>query len=192
MSSSAQQAATTLPLAPGRWPLDPAHSSVVFSVRHLGLSKVWGRFENFDAVLDVGTTQDEVTVEATIDMASVNTSNADRDAHLRSTDFFDTEQHPTMHFRSATLSGDGSEWVLDGELTINGITRPVTLDIEYNGLAPFPPPDGNLHAGFTAAGELKRSDFGIDFGMLPIGADKLALSDKVKFELDLQFVEPQA
>jgi polyisoprenoid-binding protein YceI len=89
------------------------------------------------------------------------------------------------------LDGDGSEWVLDGELTINGITRAVTLDIEFNGVAPFPPPDGNLHAGFTASGELRRSEFGIDFGMLPIGADKLALADKVKFELDLQFVEPQ-
>jgi polyisoprenoid-binding protein YceI len=190
MSSSAQQISATLPLAPGRWALDPNHSSVVFSIRHLGLSKVWGRFENFDAVLDVGATHDEVTVEATIDMASVNTNNADRDTHLRSTDFFDIEQHPTMHFRSARLTGEGSEWVLDGELTINGITRPVTLDIEFNGLAPYPPPDGNLHAGFTATGELKRSEFGIDMGIMPIGVDKLALADKVRFELDLQFVEP--
>jgi polyisoprenoid-binding protein YceI len=190
MSTTPQQTAPAVPIASGRWALDPAHSSVVFSVRHLGLSKVWGRFEKFDATLEVGATTDDVKVDATIDMASVNTNNADRDTHLRSTDFFGTEQHPTLEFRSTGLEGDASDWQLAGELTINGITKPVTLEVEFNGLAPFPPPDGQNHAGFSAAGELRRSEVGIDFGMMPIGLDKLALADKVHFELDLQFVEP--
>lgn len=191
MSSTAEQATSTVPVAPGRWTLDPTHSSVVFSIRHLGLSKVWGRFERFDATLDVGATPADASVEATIEMASVNTGNQDRDTHLRSTDFFDTERHPTMAFRSLRLTGQDTEWELDGELTINGITRPITLDVEFSGLSPFPPPDGLLHAGFSASGELRRSEFGIEFGIMPIGADKLALADKVRFELDLQFVEPQ-
>src|SRR3954453_13870080 len=131
MSSTAEQATANVPLAPGRWTLDPTHSSVVFSIRHLGLSKVWGRFEPFDAKLDVGATPADASVEATIDMGSVNTSNPDRDAHLRGTDFFDTERHPTMAFRSLQLTGQDSEWELDGELTINGITRPITLDVEF-------------------------------------------------------------
>ena len=139
----------------------------------------------------MGPTPADASVEATIDMGSVNTNNQDRDAHLRSTDFFDTERHPTMEFRSVKLTGQDSEWELDGELTINGITRPITLDVEFSGLSPFPPPDGLLHAGFSAGGELRRSEFGIDLGLMPIGADKLALADKVRFELDLQFVEPQ-
>jgi polyisoprenoid-binding protein YceI len=191
MSSTADQAAATIPIAPGRWTLDPIHSGVVFSIRHLGLSKVWGRFERFDATLDVGARPEDVDVEATIDMSSVNTNNTDRDAHLRTTDFFGIDQHPTMQFKSLHVLGDGSDWQLHGELTINGITRPVTLDVEFNGLAPYPPPDGLNHAGFSATGELKRSDFGIDMGILPIGPDRLALADKVRFELDLQFVEPQ-
>src|SRR5262245_23711625 len=95
----------TLPLTPGHWIVDAAHSSGVFSIRHLGLSKVRGRFAAFDATLDVGETLDDVQVNATIDMASVDTNNADRDAHLRSTDFFGVDRNPTMEFRSTGISG---------------------------------------------------------------------------------------
>jgi polyisoprenoid-binding protein YceI len=182
---------TAVPLATGRWTVDPAHSAVVFSIRHLGLSKVRGRFDRFDAVLEVGPSVDDVRVEATIDMSSVNTNNPDRDAHLRTTDFFDVDQHPTMRFISTAVAPgeDGGTWTVTGDLTINGITKPVTLDVEFSGTEDF---RGDLHAGFSATGELRRSDFGIDFGMMPLGADKLALADRVPFELDLQFVEPQA
>jgi polyisoprenoid-binding protein YceI len=189
MSTTPEVTTTPLPLVAGRWPLDPAHSAVVFSIRHLGLSKVRGRFDRFDAVLDVGASLDDLRVDATIDMASVNTNNDDRDAHLRNTDFFDVDRHPTMQFTSTGLSADGDEWRLGGDLTINGITRPVSLAVEFNGVEPF---RENRHAGFSATGELKRSEFGIDFGMLPMGGDRLALADKVAFELDLQFVEPKA
>jgi polyisoprenoid-binding protein YceI len=189
MSTAASPAPDALPLEPGRWDLDHAHSSVVFSVRHLGLSKVRGRFDRIDATVDVGDSVEDTTVVAIIDLTSVDTNQPDRDAHLRSTDFFDTDRQPEMRFRSTRISGHGNTWTLEGEVTLNGITRPMTLDVEFNGVETFPGRDA-VHAGFSANGEMKRSEFGIDFGMLPIGVDKIALADKVQFELDLQFVAP--
>jgi polyisoprenoid-binding protein YceI len=179
---------TTLPLAPGHWALDKNHSGVFFVVRHLGLSNVRGRFDEFEATLDIGPNLDEVSVTAEVALSSVDTNNADRDAHLRSTDFFDTEHHRVMAFRSTAITGDGENYELAGELTIAGITKPVTFAVEFNGTEVFP---GNqsTHAGFSATGQIKRSDFGIDFGIFA-GAEKIMLGDKVKIELDLQFVAP--
>jgi polyisoprenoid-binding protein YceI len=178
----------TLPLEAGRWSLDKNHSAVVFSIRHLGLSKVRGRFDRFEASLDVGTGLEDVRVEATVDMASVNTNNDDRDAHLRSTDFFGVDSHPTMHFISTGVTGSEHGYLMSGDLTINGITRSIELPVEFNGLEDFRGTE--LHAGFGVEGELRRSEFGIDFGILPLGGDKLALADVVKFELDIQFIAP--
>jgi polyisoprenoid-binding protein YceI len=178
-------------LAPGAWTLDPHHSAITFSIRHLGLSRVRGRFDRFDVELHVGETPSATTIVAHIDMASIDTNNADRDAHLRSTDFFKVDSHPTMTFRSTAIrSSDGDGFIVDGELTLNGQTRPLQLSVDFNGLEVFPATN-KTHAGLTAEGELRRSDFGIDFGSFPIGVDKLALSDQVKFELDLQFVAPE-
>lgn len=178
-----------LPLRTGRWALDTAHSAVTFSIRHLGLAKVRGRFDRFDATLDIGPSLAETRVEATIDMDSIDTNNDDRDAHLRSTDFFSTEIHPTMRFVSTVITGADADWQLSGLLTLNGITRPISLNVEFNGLEDFPG-QNKRHAGFSATGSLKRSEFGIEFGLMPLGADKLALSDDVKIELDMEFIEP--
>ena len=180
--------APSLQLAPGRWTVDAAHSGVFFVVRHLGLSNVRGRFDRFDATLDVGQTLDEVGVEASVDMASVDTNNPDRDAHLRSTDFFATELHPTMTFRSTAVVRADEGYEMRGDLTINGITRPITFEVEFHGTEVFPG-DQSTHAGFSATGQLRRSDYGIDFG-LALGGDKVMLGDKIKLELDLQFVAP--
>jgi polyisoprenoid-binding protein YceI len=179
---------TELPLAAGSWSLDQLHSGVSFVVRHLGLSNVRGRFDKFDATLDIGPSLDAVAITAEIDLSSVDTNNADRDAHLRSTDFFGTDEHPVMTFRSTSIIGAGENYELAGDLTISGITKPVTLDVEFNGTEVFPA-DQSTHAGFTATGQIKRSDFGIDFGIIA-GAEKLMLGDKIKIELDLQFVAP--
>lgn len=184
----AQSTTTDLPVPPGRWGIDPVHSSIVFSVRHLGLSKVRGRFDRFEVWTDVGATAEDTHVTAEIDLASVDTNNDGRDTHLRSSDFFNVEQHPTMRFNSTRITGAENSWLLEGEVVLNGVTRPMSLDVEFFGVEKFA--DGKRHAGFSASGELRRSEFGIDFGMLPIGMDKLALADKVQFELDLQFVEP--
>jgi polyisoprenoid-binding protein YceI len=185
---TATTSTSALPLVPGRWSLDRNHSAVLFVVRHLGLTNVRGRFDSFDAGLHVGSSLHEVEVTADIDLSSVDTGNADRDAHLRSTDFFDTAQHERMTFRSTAITGDGSDYELVGELMIAGVTRPVTLDVAFNGTEVFPG-DQSTHAGFSATTQIRRSDFGVDFGIVP-GAEKLMLGDKIKIELDLQFVAP--
>lgn len=180
--------ATTLPLAPGVWALDKNHSGVFFVVRHLGLSNVRGRFDAFDATLEVGSDLDAVSVSAEVELSSVDTNNADRDAHLRGTDFFETDKHPLMTFRSTSITGRGENYELAGDLTIAGVTKPVTFGVEFNGSEIFPG-DQSTHAGFSATGQIRRSDYGIDFGIIA-GAEKLMLGDKIKIELDLQFVAP--
>jgi polyisoprenoid-binding protein YceI len=178
-----------LPLAQGTWTLDSNHSGVHFRVRHLGLSNVRGRFDKFDASIKVGGTLDDVAVSATVDMASVDTNQPDRDNHLRSTDFFSTDSHPTMTFSSTKIQSQGNnEYEMQGDLTINGITKPVALEVEFNGIEVFPA-DGSTHAGFSATTDVNRDDFGVDFNM-PLGMDKMALGQKIKVELELQFVAP--
>lgn len=175
----------------GVWTVDPNHSGVHFRVRHLGLSNVRGRFDRFDATLTVGATLGEVAIEATVDMGSVDTNQPDRDAHLRSTDFFSIDQHPEMVFRSTSVKESGEdEYQLTGDLTINGTTREVILDVEFNGMEVFPA-DGRNHAGFSATGEINRDDFGVDFNM-PLGMDKMALGQKIRIELEFQFVAPES
>ncbi|WP_101832800.1 YceI family protein [Frankia canadensis] len=177
-----------LPLVPGSWTLDTAHSSVNFQIRHLGVTNVRGRFDTFAATLTVGDALETVAVAASIDLASINTNQADRDAHLRSTDFFNLAEHPTMAFASTAVSAEGEQYALRGDLTINGVTKPITLAVEFYGTDTHPA-DGRVRSGFSATGELSRADYGITFN-LPLGAGKLALADKVKIELDLQFIAP--
>jgi polyisoprenoid-binding protein YceI len=174
-----------LPLAGGTWTLDDYHSQVTFAVRHLGIAKVRGRFQRFDATLEVGDTADDVRVTATIDLDSIDTGNADRDAHVRGPDLLDTAAHPTLEFRSTRISGAAAAWAMEGELTTHGVTRPVTLDVEFNGTSDGL---GRLQAGFSASGSLSRKDHGIDFGP----AINAGLGDKVTFDIDLEFVAPGA
>lgn len=174
---------TPLPLSPGDWVLDPLHSAVNFTIRHLGIAKVRGRFTEVKAGLYVGEVADDVRVTAEIALASIDTGIAERDAHVRASDLLDVEKRPTMTFRSTRVSGEGEDWTMEGELTIGGVTRPVTLDVEFGGLVDVPV-DGSRHAGFEATGEIRRSDFGLDFAPGLLG-------DVVKIQLDMQFVEPK-
>ncbi|MFC8434847.1 YceI family protein [Streptomyces sp. NPDC057253] len=182
-SSSNALTAQPLPLSPGDWELDPLHSAVNFTIRHLGIAKVRGRFTEVKAELFVGETADDVTVSAEIALASVDTGNSDRDAHTRSADLLDVEKRPTMTFRSTRVSGTGEDWSMEGDLTIGDVTRPVTLAVEFGGVVDSPA-DSRRHAGFEATGEIRRSDYGLDFGAGFLG-------DVVKVQLDMQFVEPQ-
>ena len=125
---------------------------------------------------------------ATVDLSSVDTNHPDRDAHLRSTDFFDVETNPQMQFVSTSVTPFDDGYVMTGDLTLNGITRPLELPVEFHGVEEYMGKE--LHAGFSGQGELRRSEFGIDFGILPLGGDRLALADVVKIELDVQFVAP--
>jgi polyisoprenoid-binding protein YceI len=186
MLSATQTRAASLALTPGRWPIDPNHSAITFSTRFLGLSKVSGRFRVFDVSLDVGPSGTEFEVEASIDLASIDTSLPRRDAHLRAADFFHVDQHPTMMFRSTRIEPVGGGYSMSGDLTLKGVTRAVVLEVQSEGLAASP--DGRTRLGLTATGELRRSD--IDFGLKPLGLDRLVLADKVAFVLDIQFVLP--
>ncbi|MFF5653047.1 YceI family protein [Streptomyces collinus] len=177
-------AITALPLASGQWALDPFHSSVNFTIRHLGIAKVRGRFERLEAELFVGERIEDVRVSATVDLASVNTGNADRDAHVRASDLLNVEKRPTMTYRSRRVSGAGEDWTMEGELTIGDVTRPVSLAVEFGGLVDVPM-DGSRHAGFEATGEIRRGDFGLDFAPGLLG-------EVVKIQLDMQFVEPKS
>ncbi|MEV8313151.1 YceI family protein [Streptomyces sp. NPDC059900] len=181
--TSAATATTALPLPAGEWEIDPFHSAVNFTIRHLGISKVRGRFAEVSAGLVVGESAETSSVTATIALASVDTGNKDRDAHVRAPDLLDVERRPTMTFRSTRVLGKEDEWSLEGELTIGDVTRPVTLAVEFGGLQAFPGSD-RRHAGFEATGEIKRSDFGLDFGAGLLG-------DVVKIQLDMQFLEPE-
>lgn len=176
---------TRLPLRAGTWTLDPAHSSVAFAVRHLGVSKVRGRFTDVDASIVVGDDLPSTSVAAVVQLASVDTGNRDRDAHLQAEDMFDVARRPTMAFRSTAVVPDGDDWRLEGELTIGDVTRPLTLDVELGGLEVHPL-DGRQHAGFEATGEVRRSEFGIAPGM-----PAAMLGDVVKVQLDVQLVAPE-
>ncbi|BAN00481.1 YceI family protein [Ilumatobacter coccineus] len=179
---------TNLPLTAGTWTIDPAHTTVGFTVRHLGLSKVRGRFDDVSGALVVGDDLASSTVSTEIGLASVATGNTDRDGHLQSSDFFNTETNPKMTFTSTAITGDGENYTMTGDLTLNGHTQPVELDVEFFGTSPNPA-DQSTRAGFSATGSLSRKDFGIEFNM-PLGGDKVMISDNVALELDVQVVAP--
>lgn len=186
-TTSAAPSVSELPLAPGRWALDPFHSSVGFVVRHLGVSKVRGRFDRFEVDVHVGATLDDTSVTATIDVSSVDTGNPDRDAHVLAPDILDVSRRPTISFRSERISGTPADLRVDGALTIGEVTRPVVLRVELGGVAPSP--DGTTHAGFEATAEIRRSEFGIDIAAPP-GVSGVLLGDVIKIDLDLQLISP--
>jgi polyisoprenoid-binding protein YceI len=132
---------SNLPLAPGTWTLDPHHSSVQFKVRHLGLTNVRGRFNKLDSTLVVGESLDDSSLNASIAINSIDTNQADRDGHLLGTDFFSAEKHPELTFASTAIKPNGDdEYTAEGDLTINGVTRPVALAVEFTGRAASSPP----------------------------------------------------
>jgi polyisoprenoid-binding protein YceI len=182
--STTETATSTPTLHAGTWVAEPAHSEVGFTVRHLGLSKVRGRFNSFTATAEIADPTTASSVTATIDMSSVDTNNADRDGHLRSSDFVDAEQSPQMTFVSTEVTDD----TLVGNLTLNGVTKPVELDLEFHGVTVDG--YGATRSGFSAEGVIKRSDIGIDFNM-PVGMDGMLISDKVQIALEIQLV-PQS
>jgi polyisoprenoid-binding protein YceI len=185
MTTQDTTATTTLPLKPGRWTLDRQHSSATFAIRHLGLSKVRGRFNDIDAVLDVGHSHEDTKVVATIAVDSIDTGNPDRDGHVCSPDMLDVANHPAMRFESLSITGGEDRWQMEGNATIAGVARPFVFDVEFSGIADFM---GSNHAGFVSSGQFRRKDFGLSFAGL--GDMSLVLGDVVNFELDLQFVEP--
>jgi polyisoprenoid-binding protein YceI len=187
--TTASSTGVLLPLVPGRWAVDPHHSFIGFTIRHLGVSKVRGRFNRFDADIVIGETLETTTITATVDVASIDTANADRDKNVLSSALFDVATRPTMVFCSTRVTGAGSEYRVDGELTIGEVTRPIVLAAEFGGIESFP--GGPRHAGFEATTEIRRKEFGIGVE-LPPGVSAVMLGEVVKVELDLELLEPAA
>ncbi len=169
----------------GTWTIDPVHSDVSFTVRHLMVSKVRGQFRDFSGTIVTGATLDASSVTATIDLASLDTRNEQRDAHIRSADFFDVAKYPTMTYRSTGVRAEGSGWVVDGELTLKGVTRAVPLRLELNGFGPDP--YGGVRAGFSATAQINRRDFGVDI-TLPMDGGGVVVGDKVGIALEIEAV----
>jgi polyisoprenoid-binding protein YceI len=175
-----------LPLTAGTWTIDPTHTEVGFSVRHLGVSKVRGRFTGVDGKLAVGSDLADTRLDVTVDLSSVETGNADRDAHLRSSDFFNVDSHPTMTFTSTVIRRNGEDFVVEGELTLNGITNQLTLDVEFNGVGTNPFSQAQ-QAGFSARGSLSRKEFGIEWNV-PLAAGGVLVGDKVEIAIEAEAV----
>jgi polyisoprenoid-binding protein YceI len=173
----------------GTWDIDASHSDVSFTVRHMMVSKVRGRFGKFSGEIITGENLTDSAVTATIDATSIDTNNEQRDGHIRSADFFDVENHPQWTFRSTGVRVDGGDVALDGELTIKGVTRPVTLALEVNGFGPDA--WGGVRAGFSASTTIDRNDFGVDIKM-PLDGGGVVVSDKIQIQLEIEGVLRQA
>lgn len=167
-------------LVAGTWTIDPSHSEVGFTVRHL-MTKVRGLFETFEGTVTTGETLADTVAEATIDLNSVNTREPQRDNHLRSADFFDVEKNGPMTFKSTSFDGSTAK----GELTIKGVTNVVELDVEFLGIDKDA--YGNTRIGFEATTTINRKDFGVDFD-IPLDGGKLLVGHKVDIQLSIQAV----
>ncbi|WNV88816.1 YceI family protein [Umezawaea sp. Da 62-37] len=169
----------------GTWAIDGVHSDVSFSVRHLMVSKVRGSFRTLEGTLTTAENPLESSVTASIDLASIDTNNADRDNHIRSADFFEVEKYPTMKYTSTGIRADGDDFILDGDLDLHGVTKSVPLKLVLNGFGPDP--YGGTRAGFTATGEISRNDFGIDIHM-PLDGGGVVIGDKISINLEIEAV----
>ena len=168
----------------GTWDLDPVHSTIGFIARHLMVSKVRGQFTTFEAQIVTAPNPVDSTATATIDLSSVSTGNEMRDNDLRSTNFFDVETHPKMTFTSTGVRVDGETLVMEGDLTIRGVTKPVTLAVDINVFGPDP--FGGTRAGFSAIAEINRTDFGVSFNApIPGG---VMVSERIQIEIEAEAV----
>src|SRR5580704_14926008 len=171
----------------GTWEIDPVHSEVSFVVRHMVVSKVRGRFDRFSGTVVTDEDLDRASVNVTIDASSINTNEPVRDNHVRSADFLDVDHFPNITFRSTDVRSESGAFFIDGELTIRGAARPVTLNVEVNGFTPDP--YGGTRAGFSATAEIDRQDFGVSYnGPIPGANNAMVLSDKVTLNLEIEAV----
>jgi polyisoprenoid-binding protein YceI len=169
-------------LTPGTWTVDPAHAEVGFVARHLMVAKVRGRFADVSGTVEVGDTLADTTVRATAVAASISTNQSDRDAHLRSGDFLDVDTFPELTFVSTAVAADS----MTGNLTIKGVTRAVTFDLDFDGVQGDP--WGNTKAGFTATTAINRSDWGLTWNAALEGGGVL-VSDKIQITLEVELLK---
>ncbi|MEH7387004.1 YceI family protein [Bacillus sp. JJ1521] len=172
-------------MANTKWAVDASHSSIDFSVKHMMIAKVKGSFENFDATIEADPADlTTANIEFKVDLTSINTKNEDRDNHLRSADFFDVENHPSMTFKSTSIvKTDDGEYDLTGDLTIRGTTKPETFKIVFEGAGKDP--WGNEKAGFSATGSLNRSDYGLVWNAA-LETGGVLVGDQVKISIEIE------
>ncbi len=186
MTTETQATGTTAPVL-ATWNIDPAHSSAEFGVKHMMISTVKGRFGTLSGTLQFdGSDMTMGSVEATIDVSTIDTNEPNRDGHLRSPDFFHVEQHPHMTFKSSKVERvEGDEYRITGDLTIRDVTKPVTLDVTYEGQ--ITDPYGNLRVGYAAETTINRKEYGLTWGQMieNVGA---VVGDKVKVNLHIEAV----
>ncbi|MGH3474779.1 MAG: YceI family protein [Aeromicrobium sp.] len=176
---------TATEISTGTWALDPTHTEIGFTVRHL-MSKVRGTFETFEGTVTTGDDVTDSRVDVSVDLSSINTGTADRDNHLRSSDFFEVEKTPTMTFASTgVVEKAPGELVVQGDLTIKGVTKPLELAVEV--LGEGGDPWGGTRIGVEATAQLSRKEFGIDFN-IPVQGDKLMIGDKISIVINAEAV----
>jgi polyisoprenoid-binding protein YceI len=179
-------AKTTL-VPTGTWSVDPSHSTVGFSVKHLGIATVRGKFEQFEGKLEIGEDLSSARASGTVQGASINTNDAGRDEHLRSADFFGIEANPELRFESTAIRAlDEDTFEIEGELSMNGVTGPVTLKAEVQGTETDP--WGNERVGLEVTGQLNRTDWNMTFNQA-LGSGNLLVGEKVKLDLDISAVK---
>lgn len=172
-------------LTRGTWTIDPSHTEAAFVARHAGISKVRGSVAVLEGKGVVGETWESSNVDVKLDALSVKTGDSGRDQHLQSADFFDTANNPVWTFTSTRTEGDGPVARMEGNLTIRGVTNPVVLDVEFNGVATDP--FGNHRAGFSASTEISRKDFDLTWNAL-LETGGVLVGDKVKIELEISAI----
>ncbi len=171
----------------GTWAIDPVHTEVGFSVRHMVVSKVRGRFTGVTGTITTAENPLESSATAEIDLNSIETGNEQRDDHLRSADFFEVEKYPTMTYRSTGIRRSGDDYVVDGDLTLKGVTKNVPLKLELNGFGPDA--YGGTRAGFTATGEISREEFGVSFNAVIEGSGGAVVGDKIMLHLEVEAIK---
>ena len=171
-----------------QWKLDPTHSEIHFKVKHLMITTVTGSFKQFD--LNVETGEDDFNtvkkVEFTALVNSIDTNNEQRDTHLKSADFFDSEKYPELRFVGTKYEADGDEAKLQGELTIKGVTKPVVLTVEHGGIVVDP--YGQIKSGFTVSGKISRKEFGLTWNAVT-EAGSIVVSDEIKLLAEVQLIK---
>jgi polyisoprenoid-binding protein YceI len=167
----------------GTWDIDPLHTEIGFSVRHLMVSKVRGRFLRFEGSFVTAPDPLDSSATATVDMTSIDTNNPTRDDDLRSSNFFEVDQYPQMTYQSTGVRMDGEDFVLDGDLTAHGVTRQVPLRVEVNGFGADP--YGNQRSGYTATATINRSDFGLTFNV-PLDGGGVMIGDRIDITIEVE------
>ena len=169
-----------------KWTIDPTHSEIGFKVKHMMFTNVKGHFDDYSAAIDFNEDLKDANLQFEAKINSINTNNADRDNHLKSADFFDIDQYPTLNFKSTKIEGNGNEYEITGDLTIKGVTKPVKLNAEFSGL--MNDPWGNTKVGLNMNGKINRKDFGLNYNAA-LETGGVLVGEDVNLNAEIQLVE---